>query len=87
LKDVAQGLLLLTATPLQLHRFELYSLIELIEPGLYSTFEHYEYASSSLPQLNSVMKDLLSLFQVKSQSIILRRSWRNWQSSTHSLKS
>ena len=33
LKDNVSGLLLLTATPIQLHAFELYSLIELVEPA------------------------------------------------------
>ena len=33
LKELVNGLLLLTATPMQLHPYELYSLIELVEPG------------------------------------------------------
>jgi hypothetical protein len=35
LKELVNGLLLLTATPMQVHPFELYSLIELVEPGLF----------------------------------------------------
>ena len=35
LKEVVNGLLLLTATPMQVHPYELYSLIELVEPGLF----------------------------------------------------
>ncbi len=33
LKELVNGLLLLTATPMQVHPFELYSLIELVSPG------------------------------------------------------
>ena len=52
------GLLLLTATPMQLHSYELYSLIELVEPGLYS-FEDYEDQINHIPELNSIMQELL----------------------------
>jgi SNF2 family DNA or RNA helicase len=43
LKDQVHGLLLLTATPVQLHPYELYSLIELVEP----TSKTYRRASAS----------------------------------------
>jgi SNF2 family DNA or RNA helicase len=59
IKESTLGLLLLTATPLQLHRFELYSLIELVEPGLYATFEQYERVHRDVPVLNAAMKDLI----------------------------
>ncbi len=52
------GLLLLTATPMQLHPYELYSLIELVEPGLYS-FEDYEDQIDHIPVLNSIMQEIL----------------------------
>jgi SNF2 family DNA or RNA helicase len=58
LKDLVNGLLLLTATPMQVHPFELYSLIELVEPGLYETFDGYEQRRDMLPQLNKLMKAL-----------------------------
>lgn len=58
LKEIVNGLLLLTATPMQLHPYELYSLIELVEPGLVSTFDEYEVKRGYLPQLNDVMKSL-----------------------------
>lgn len=58
LKEVVNGLLLLTATPMQLHPFELFSLIELIEPGLFPTFEAYDSCRKSLPRLNKLMKAL-----------------------------
>ena len=58
LKDLSNGLLLLTATPMQLHPFELYSLIELAEPGLFPNFSAYEMQGRQLPMLNVVMKAL-----------------------------
>ena len=58
LKDVVPGLLLLTATPMQLHPFELYSLIELVEPGLYSSFSAYDRRRKDLPRLNDLMRAL-----------------------------
>lgn len=60
LKDLVAGLLLLTATPMQLHPFELYSLIELVEPGLYPTFRAYDQRRSDLPHLNELMRSLKS---------------------------
>ena len=58
LKELVNGLLLLTATPMQVHPFELYSLIELVEPGLFPTFSAYDSRRGFLPQLNALMKDL-----------------------------
>ena len=58
LKETVYGLLLLTATPMQLHPFELYSLIELVEPGLFESFEQYEAARQWLPDLTKVAKCL-----------------------------
>ena len=58
LKELVNGLLLLTATPMQVHPFELYSLLELVEPGLFPTFHAYDSRRGFLPQLNALMKDL-----------------------------
>src|SRR6202035_362746 len=58
LKDQVNGLLLLTATPMQVHPFELYSLIELVEPGMFPTFKGYERLRGNLPRLNALMKAL-----------------------------
>ncbi len=58
LKELVNGLLLLTATPMQVHPFELYSLIELVEPGLFPAFSAYDTRRGFLPQLNALMKDL-----------------------------
>ncbi|HYE12466.1 MAG TPA: helicase-related protein [Patescibacteria group bacterium] len=49
------GLLLLTATPMQLHDFEFFSLTELLDPTLYGGYENYErYKNSDLPIINSI---------------------------------
>lgn len=58
LKESVSGLLLLTATPMQLHPFELYSLIELVEPGLFESFEKYEMRRRELPLLAEVIRNL-----------------------------
>jgi SNF2 family DNA or RNA helicase len=58
LKDHADGFLLLTATPVQLHEFELYSLIDLVEPGLFRSFEHFELDRRRIPELNDLMQVL-----------------------------
>ncbi len=49
----ATSLLLLTATPLQLHAYELFSLIELLDPTLFPTFHDFEQYRTRIPQLNS----------------------------------
>ncbi len=56
LKDDVFGLLLLTATPMQLSPYELYSLIDLVEPGLYVSEASYEQHRLLLPGLNDLMK-------------------------------
>jgi superfamily II DNA or RNA helicase/DNA-binding PadR family transcriptional regulator len=60
LKELVNGLLLLTATPMQLDPFELYSLIELVEPGLFPSYRSYDSLRAYLPRLNALMKDLKS---------------------------
>ncbi len=59
LKELVGGLLLLTATPMQLHHFELFSLVELVEPGLFRNFADFERRRRDLPRLNALMKHLL----------------------------
>lgn len=50
------GMLLLTATPMQLDSFELYSLIELIEPGLFAGgFDDFESKRRHVRHLNELM--------------------------------
>ena len=48
----AQAMLLLTATPMQLHEFELYSLIELLDPALFPTFDDFDEHRQQLRGLN-----------------------------------
>lgn len=59
LKELVGGLLLLTATPMQLHHFELFSLVELVEPGLFKSFSDFEKRRRDLPRLNALMKRML----------------------------
>lgn len=51
----SQGLLLLTATPMQLHPFELYSLIELIDPTLFPDYWEFDDHRSQLAGLNAAV--------------------------------
>lgn len=60
LKEVVDGLLLLSATPMQLEPYELYSLIELIDPGLYPDVAAYLGRVSQVPYLNDLMNLLLN---------------------------
>ena len=58
LKEAVDGMLLLTATPMQLHPYELYSLIELVEPGICDSFEEYEQNRRELPRLAQIAMDI-----------------------------
>ena len=57
IKEHTNGLLLLTASPKQLHNYELYSLMELVEPGLL-TYEEYSSMRKMIPKLNELLKNL-----------------------------
>jgi len=50
--------LLLTATPLQLHAYELYSLIELLDPTLFPSFAEFERYRRQIPTLNALVQRL-----------------------------
>ncbi len=56
----AQAMLLLTATPMQLHPFELYSLIELLDPALFPTYDDFDRHRSELRGLNATVERLRS---------------------------
>ena len=58
LKEAVDGMLLLTATPMQLHPYELYSLIELVEPGICDSFEQYEQNRHQLPRLAELARNI-----------------------------
>lgn len=50
--------LLLTATPMQLHAGELYSLVELLDPALFPTEQHFHRHIGELPGLNRLVHNL-----------------------------
>jgi superfamily II DNA or RNA helicase len=52
LRDRVGGLLLLTATPMQLHDFELFSMVELVEPGLFENYWDFEEAREEIATIN-----------------------------------
>jgi ATP-dependent helicase HepA len=52
------GYLLLTATPMQLHRFELYSLVELLDPTLFPNFQEFDDHCDSLGGLSTAVQSL-----------------------------
>jgi SNF2 family DNA or RNA helicase len=77
LSETTESLLLLTATPLQLHSFELYSLIELIHPEAFESFEDFEHFRKNIPFINLLFKNLskidkLNTFEVKNTVKLLR---------------
>ena len=53
------ALLMLTATPMQLGPYELYSLIQLVEPGIFPSYEAYLSRRRQLPTLNELMRSLI----------------------------
>ena len=72
-----ESLLLLTATPLQLHSFELYSLIELIKPAAFDNFSDFEHFRKNLPFINLLIKNLsnfdkLNTFESKNTLNLLK---------------
>lgn len=56
LKEQTFGMLLLTATPMQLSPYELWSSIDLVEPGLYPSYASYCTVKDQLPALNEIMR-------------------------------
>ncbi len=51
--------LFLTATPMQLDSSELYSLVELLDPALFPTEQHFDDHRAAVPGLSSLVHDLL----------------------------
>lgn len=58
LRDKVGGLLLLTATPMQLHEYELYSMIELVEPGLFNGYSDFEASRADVAAINRAVTTL-----------------------------
>ncbi|HEV8652704.1 MAG TPA: SNF2-related protein [Actinomycetes bacterium] len=52
------GLLLLTATPIQLRASELFHLVELVEPGTFTDLLDFERRRTDIPKLNALWKAL-----------------------------
>lgn len=60
LRDKVGGMLLLTATPMQLHDFELYSMIELVEPGLFRSYHDFATSREEIASINEAVTVLRS---------------------------
>jgi Helicase conserved C-terminal domain len=60
LRDNVGGMLLLTATPMQLHEFELYSMVELVEPGLFNGYGDFSAAREEIAAINRAVASLHS---------------------------
>ncbi len=54
----SRAMLFLTATPMQLDEFELYSLVDLLDPALFPTPEHFSEAKAATPGLNLLVEQL-----------------------------
>ncbi len=67
LKDSTFGVMLLTATPMQLHHFELFSLVELVEPGLYESYEEFEKEILASLELRTAVRALENWPNVSSE--------------------
>ncbi|MFX1257408.1 MAG: SNF2-related protein [Promethearchaeota archaeon] len=77
LSENVEAMLLLTATPLQLHSFELYSLIELIHPEAFENFSDFEHFRKNMPFINLLIKnvsqiDKLNTFEIKNTIKLLK---------------
>ncbi|MFO7798103.1 MAG: SNF2-related protein, partial [Promethearchaeia archaeon] len=77
LSQSTESLLLLTATPLQLHSFELYSLIELVHPEAFESFSDFEHFRKNMPFISLLVKNIsqlnkLNTFEVKNTIKLLK---------------
>jgi superfamily II DNA or RNA helicase len=58
LRDRVTGLLLLTATPMQLHPFELFAMTTLVEPGLFEDLGDFERHRADIARINHHVAEL-----------------------------
>jgi SNF2 family DNA or RNA helicase len=77
LSNSTDSMLLLTATPLQLHSFELYSLIELIQRESFDNFSDFEHFRKNMPFINLLVSNInqierLNNFEVKNTIKLLK---------------
>ena len=54
------AILMLTATPMQLDPYELYSLMQVVEPGIFRSYDDYQLSRRQLPRLNDLMRSLMT---------------------------
>ena len=54
----SRGMLLLTATPMQLHPYELYSLVELLDPSLFADYASFDEYRGVVGTLNRLVERL-----------------------------
>lgn len=78
LSQNSHSLLLLSATPLQLHSFELYSLIELIQREAFDNFSDFEHFRKDMPFINLLITNInqiknLNNFEVKNTFKLLKK--------------
>jgi len=78
LSQNSQALLLLSATPLQLHSFELYSLIELIQREAFDDFSDFEHFRKNMPFINLLITNVnqiknLNNFEIKNTIKLLKK--------------
>ncbi len=64
LAEKSKNMLLLTATPIQLHSFDLYSLICVLNPYRFPNFDSFETERKNLVLLNLVVKQLLNFTRI-----------------------
>ncbi|QEE17283.1 helicase-related protein [Promethearchaeum syntrophicum] len=64
LSEKSKSLLLLTATPIQLHSFDLFSLIQLLNPYEFSNYESFEIERKKIPLLNTIVKNLRNFTRI-----------------------
>ena len=76
---LTQAFLLLTATPMQLHRFELYSLIELLDPTLFPSYDDFESHTDSLAGLNQAVD---RVWRARGDQAALAREVGQWLGQT-----
>jgi len=70
LSEKCNSLLLLTATPIQLHSFDLFSLLQLLRPDIFNNYSEFEEDRKKIPLINTLIKNLkefsnLNIFQQK----------------------
>ncbi len=64
LSEKTKSLLLLTATPIQLHSFDLFSLIQLLNPYEFNNYESFETERKKIPLLNLLVKNLRNFTRI-----------------------